>query len=54
MSAGMVFCYYNWMIGSAVHHVNEPMNGSIAAGDDNVSPRRFTFHLKLCEFKSGL
>lgn len=45
MSAGMVFCYFNWMFGAAVHHINEPMNGLIAGGDDSRLPRRFTFHL---------
>ena len=45
MSVGMVFCYYNWMVGGAAHHVNEPMYGLIAAGDDSRLPRRFTFHL---------
>ncbi|MBO9570926.1 MAG: PorP/SprF family type IX secretion system membrane protein [Chitinophagaceae bacterium] len=45
MSVGMVFCYYNWMVGAAAHHVNEPVNGLISTGDDSRLPRRFTFHL---------
>lgn len=45
MSAGMVFCYYNVMVGGAVHHINEPVNGLISTGDESRLPRRMTFHL---------
>lgn len=45
MSVGMVFCYFNWMFGGAVHHINEPTYGLIGSGDDSRLPRRLTFHL---------
>lgn len=45
MSVGMVFCYYNVMFGGAVHHLNEPVYGLLAGGDDSRLPRRLTFHL---------
>lgn len=45
MSTGMVFCYFNWMAGGAVHHLNEPVYGLISTGDESRLPRRVTFHL---------
>jgi type IX secretion system PorP/SprF family membrane protein len=45
VSSGFVFTYNNFMIGGAVHHLNQPHNGLIGSSTYSKLPRRYTMHI---------
>ena len=44
VSAGFLFTYRNWMVGTAGYHLSQPNNGLIGSTDQSRLPYRVTIH----------
>jgi type IX secretion system PorP/SprF family membrane protein len=44
-SSGFVFTYKKFMVGTAVHHMNEPATSFVGTPDDSKLPKKITSHL---------
>jgi len=47
-SSGFVFTYKKFMLGTAVHHMNEPATSFVGTPDDSKLPKKVTSHLSYC------